>query len=416
MRPLRAWLIRLTTSIAPSRREREMAEEFESHLQLHVDDNIRAGMTPAEARRQALVKFGADRIRQGVTTGIAPAGPSFGRIGQDLRFAARLLRKAPAFSVTAILTIAMAVGVNAAIFTVSTRQRCRRCRCRTAIASSASRSRSRGAAGAASAARGACCRSRSTRPYAIRSRAFEGVLAYSPANEVTLGGAEPRTVLATLATCNYFDVLQVRPILGRPLTAADCAAPGAGGAAVISHELWTSGIRVRPRHRRPHDLGESNRLRGRRRRAGRIQRHRNRRAGDLRAGHHVGGRRSREQAVLECEPQLADGHGETAARRVAGSRRGRISPWSRRRLTAAESSGRVSRLSARQSTLAALPEVRTTVLGIAGVMLAAVDAGAAHRLRQHREPAAGARDRAAAGDCGAHGARRRTAAGSSSNS
>src|SRR4051812_27779024 len=58
MRTLRAWIRRLAGTVAASRREREMADEIASHLQLHVDDNVRAGMTPDEARRQALLKFG----------------------------------------------------------------------------------------------------------------------------------------------------------------------------------------------------------------------------------------------------------------------------------------------------------------------------------------------------------------------
>src|SRR5829696_880540 len=117
MRSLRAWAKRLAGALGSGRREREMAEEFESHLQLHIDDNIRAGMTPAQARRHALLKFGPlESVKEEYRdrSGVALAG----RAAQDLRFAARLLRKAPTFSVTAIVTIALAVGVNAAIFTV----------------------------------------------------------------------------------------------------------------------------------------------------------------------------------------------------------------------------------------------------------------------------------------------------------
>jgi len=117
MRPLRAWLRRLGGSLFASRREREMADEFAAHLQLHIDDNVRAGMTPAEARRQALLKFGAvEAIKEQYRDRAAFAALT--RMRQDVRFALRLLRKAPAFSATAIVTIALAVGVNAAIFTV----------------------------------------------------------------------------------------------------------------------------------------------------------------------------------------------------------------------------------------------------------------------------------------------------------
>src|SRR5258707_15824119 len=100
MRFIRASLARLLGTFVSSRRDRELAEELDSHLQLHIDDNVRAGMTPAEARRQALLKFGAmeaikeqHRDRRGF--------PVVSHFAQDLRFAARLLRKAPGFSLTA---------------------------------------------------------------------------------------------------------------------------------------------------------------------------------------------------------------------------------------------------------------------------------------------------------------------------
>jgi hypothetical protein len=117
MRKVRAWVHRAAGVFQSSRREREMADELASHFALHVDDNVRAGMTPEEARRQAILKFGpvesvkdAYRDRAGV--------PILSHLSQDARFALRLLRKAPGFSATVVVTIALAVGVNAAIFTV----------------------------------------------------------------------------------------------------------------------------------------------------------------------------------------------------------------------------------------------------------------------------------------------------------
>src|SRR5687768_1564004 len=207
MRRLRASALRLVGTFARSRREREMAEELEAHLQLHVDDNIRAGMTPVEARRQALLKFGGleaikeqHRDRGGY--------PIVSHLVQDLRFAVRLLRKAPGFSVTAIVTIALAVGVNAAIFTVLNA---------AALQGLSVPAGDRLAAVSISfegEGRRMVSGSRSMLSYqeyeAVRdqSRGFDGVLAFAGAlKTVTLGLPEPRPVLATLATCNYFDVL-----------------------------------------------------------------------------------------------------------------------------------------------------------------------------------------------------------------
>jgi hypothetical protein len=58
VRRLRAWLVRLGGLFHRERAERELAEEIESHLQMHTEDNVRAGMGHEEARRQALVKLG----------------------------------------------------------------------------------------------------------------------------------------------------------------------------------------------------------------------------------------------------------------------------------------------------------------------------------------------------------------------
>ena len=58
LRPLRNFLVRLFNVFNRARREREFAEELESHLAFHIEDNLRAGMSPQEARRQALIKLG----------------------------------------------------------------------------------------------------------------------------------------------------------------------------------------------------------------------------------------------------------------------------------------------------------------------------------------------------------------------
>src|SRR5687767_5684484 len=88
------------------RRDRELLDELDSHLQLHIDDNIRAGMTPVEARRMALVKFGAIesakeeyRDRRGL--------PFVENTLKDLRQAVGLLRRSPAFTVVAVLSLAL---------------------------------------------------------------------------------------------------------------------------------------------------------------------------------------------------------------------------------------------------------------------------------------------------------------------
>ena len=58
MRRVRAWFFRFAGLFNQQRRERELAEELESHLQMHIEDNLRSGMSLEQARRQALIKLG----------------------------------------------------------------------------------------------------------------------------------------------------------------------------------------------------------------------------------------------------------------------------------------------------------------------------------------------------------------------
>lgn len=115
MRQLRAWLIRFKGLFLKDARERELADELESHLQMHVDDNIRAGMSPPEARRVAVMKLGGvEQAKEAYRDrGTIPLLES---MVHDLRFTLRQLRKNPAFSVTAVAMVALGIGASVAIF------------------------------------------------------------------------------------------------------------------------------------------------------------------------------------------------------------------------------------------------------------------------------------------------------------
>ena len=231
MRILRAWVVRFAALLAPRRRDDEFRQEIESHLQLHIDDNIRSGMSPAEARRDALLRLGgveAVREAQRDRTGI----PVLQHLAQDIRYASRVLRRNFTFTAVTIVTLALGIGANASIFTFVNAVLLR-----PLPYDDAERLVLIWTTDTRNGGREVSVSYPDFVSWRDETRAFDQVAALT-SRSVTLGGGElAELVPAIQTTPRFFSVLGVRPVAGRVFTDADAAADAAP-AAVISDSAW----------------------------------------------------------------------------------------------------------------------------------------------------------------------------------
>src|ERR1041384_2016932 len=117
MRFFRSTVHRLSALFRRRRADAELAEELNAHLLEHIDDNVRAGMTPDEARRQALLALGGmpsttESYRDQRSL------PFLETTMQDIRYGVRLLWKSPTYTIAAVAVLAIGIGANTAVFSI----------------------------------------------------------------------------------------------------------------------------------------------------------------------------------------------------------------------------------------------------------------------------------------------------------
>src|SRR4051794_35498019 len=114
MRSLRALWMRL---VRGGRAKQEFDAELESHVRMHTEDGVRAGLSEEEARRQALILLGgAEQARQAYRE--RASMPGLDSLAQDIRYAFRGFRRSPVFVITAIVTLTLGIGATTAVFSV----------------------------------------------------------------------------------------------------------------------------------------------------------------------------------------------------------------------------------------------------------------------------------------------------------
>jgi predicted permease len=215
---------------APRRVAREIEEEMALHLAMEAEDLVRQGLAPEEARRLARMTFGGvDRY----TEEARDAWPlrALHRFLTDIRYAARSLRRAPSFTLAAVLAIAIGMGANATVFSAVDSIAIRP----LAVRSPESLVAMYGTQGEASLLGFSYA---TYRDIQRNAEAFSGIVAFTEGPVNVTVSAAPVSVWAMHTSDNYFTELGVGSSLGRMYGPGDLSSP----VVVLSYAFWTTAL------------------------------------------------------------------------------------------------------------------------------------------------------------------------------
>jgi predicted permease len=230
MRRLRAALIRLASVFGSTKRDRDLDQELEAHVQMLTEHNVRAGMPPAEARRQALARFdGLDAVREAYRD--QRGLPLLETTMQDARYALRTLGRSRGATLIGIIVMALAIGANTAVFSVVHAvlrnplpyPNTDRIVTLTYLSSG----------GLATGNRARQVSVPDFLDWQAHSTSFDAMAYYSTGRASVMAGAAAEYTVVSRVTADFFRVFATQPAAGR-LFAKDELIDGAAGAAVVS--------------------------------------------------------------------------------------------------------------------------------------------------------------------------------------
>jgi putative ABC transport system permease protein len=231
MKHLRAVLARIAGVFTGHRTDNDLRTELQGHLDMETAENIRRGMQPDEARRQALLASGgltraAEAVRD--QRGL----PWIESVAADIRYALRALRHSPAFTTVVVITLALGIGANTAIFSVVRGVLLKPLPHRDGNRLLYLRHSVDGLGGA-----NVLFSVPEVRDFRDGAKSLGGIAEYSPFTFTLQGENDAVRINVGLVTGNFFEVMGLSPVLGR-LTRPSDDGPGVPPVMVLTHEYW----------------------------------------------------------------------------------------------------------------------------------------------------------------------------------